>query len=207
MENSTRNVRWAAAIGLVSAVAGLVAASLPGLADIVGVSSTSTGPVVSLNLPALLATYLGVACALAVLQFWFYRRAFATLSAVSDEFSTPSTLTLVAIAGVVLVAIGFALLLAALSRAIQCAGAGNPLTASCLETGEFWGGVASIAIGAIVTLVGYIGLLIGVWRLGTRFDHSLFKVGAVLLIIPYLSVVGEILILIGAQQALTRPRT
>lgn len=199
-------VRWAAVLGLVGGVIGLVAITLPGFTSFLLVNSTSNGPVLSLSTPAVFGAYVGAAAALAVVALLLYRRGFRALAEVSAEFSTPSTLALVALIGVVLVFAGLGLLLAALAQAISCAGAGNPITSSCLLTGGFWGGIALVLVGALVALVGYIGVLIGIWRLGSRYDRATFKVGAILLIIPYLSVVGYLLILVGTTQELGRVR-
>ena len=92
----------------------------------------------------------------------------------------------------------------ALEQAITCAGSGNPITSACLNVGTLLGIVAVMGITAIIILVGYIGLLIGIWRLGSRYSSDGFKVGAVLLIFPVLSVAGAILILVSARNARAR---
>lgn len=199
-----RAVRWSAVLGLVGSLVGLVAIALPGFTSFLLVTSTSGGPVLSLSAPVAFGAYTGAAAALACVAILFYRRGFGILSEVSKEFSTPSTLALVALIGVVVVIAGFGILLVALAQAIACAGSGNPVTTSCLLTGTFWGGLALLGAGAVVALVGYIGILIGIWRLGSRYNRGTFKAGAILLIIPYLSVVGYILILLGASQELGR---
>jgi hypothetical protein len=61
------------------------------------------------------------------------------------------------------------------------------------------GGV--IAVAAIALFVGYIGLLVGIWRLGTRYGEWMFKVGALFLIFPFLNVAGTIFILIAARES------
>jgi hypothetical protein len=200
-----RNVRIAAVLGLVAAVLSLIAVALPGLVSLLAVNQTSGGgTALSVNLPLQAGLYIGGAGALGIVGILLYRSAFRTLAQVSTEFSTPGTLALVALIGVLLALAGLGVLLLALTQAIACVGAGNPLTGACLLTGTFWAGLALILIGAILAVVGYIGILIGIWRLGRRFDNGLFKVGAVLLIFPYLNVVGEILILVGASQELGR---
>jgi hypothetical protein len=199
-----RDVQWAAVIGLVGAVLGYVLETFENFARFLTVSSTNNGPILSLPNEAALGAYVASALVLALVGFLLYTRAFRTWRGVAEGFSTPATLGLLAVIGLVLVGAGLGLFLLAIAQAIACVGAGNPLTSGCLLTGAFWGGVALLLIGAIVLLVGYIGILIGIWRVGSHFNNSLFKIGAVLLIIPYLSVVGEILILIGARQELGR---
>jgi len=199
-----KDIQWAALLGLVGFVLGLVSDSVQSFASFVSVRSTSNGPVLSLANQAVFAAFLVTGLALALVGFLLYGRAFRTLRDEERGFSTPASLAVVAVIGLVLVMAGLLLFLVAIAQAIACAGTGNPLTSSCVLTGTFWDGVALLIVGLIVLLVGYIGILIGIWRVGTRFDNSLFKVGAILLIIPYLSVVGEILILVGVRQELGR---
>ena len=60
-------------------------------------------------------------------------------------------------------------------------------------------GAAGISLlGALLALIGLIGIWLGLWRLGTRYDTVLFKVGMVLSIFPYINLVGYILIIIAA---------
>lgn len=181
-----------------------MAASLLSSTSFLAVTTTSRGPSVSAQLPAMLGVIFGIAAAFGLVQLLLYRTGFHTLSEVSAEFSTPSTLALFAIIGVLFLVAGLGLFLVAIYQAIQCVGAGNPLTVACLVNGTLWGAVALIVIGGILALVGYIGILLGIWRLGSRFNNALFKVGAILLIIPYLSVVGLILLLVGATQEIGR---
>ena len=199
-----RAVRLASVLGLVGGIAGLVAASLLSSTSVLAVTTTSGGTSVSAQLPAMLGVIFGIAAAFGLVQLILYRTGFHTLSEVSAEFSTPSTLALLALLGGLFLVAGAGLFLVAFYQAIQCAGAGNPLTAACLVNGTFWSAVALIALGGILALVGYIGILVGIWRLGSRFHNALFKVGAILLIIPYLSVVGQILLLVGTTQEIGR---
>jgi hypothetical protein len=57
---------------------------------------------------------------------------------------------------------------------------------------------------AIVLLIGAIGLLIGIWRLGTRYQEGLLKVAAILLILPVLNIVGFVLILVASRSLRNR---
>lgn len=199
-----KDLQWAALLGLVSSLLSFVSLAIGNFSAFLTVSSTSGGPVLSVSNEASIGAYITLALVLALIVLLLYMRAFRTLRDAAEGFSTPATLALLAVIGVVLVGVGLGLFLLAIVQAIACVGAGNPLTSGCLFTGAFWGGIVLLLIGAIITLVGYIGILIGIWRVGSRFDNSLFKVGAILLIIPYANVVGEILILIGARQELGR---
>lgn len=198
-ESALSSVLLAAVIALVSAGLSYVALAYNSVTSLISVSSGGSGA--SISLPALygLVGLAAVGLVLGLLYLWFFRKAFQSLSVVDGNFSTPSTLTLLAIiglVGIVLVGAGF---VALIFQAISCAGSGNPITTACLSLGSVVGLAILLLIVAILALVGYIGLLIGIWRLGTRYDSALFKVGAVLMIIPYVSVAGVILVLLGAH--------
>jgi hypothetical protein len=194
----------AAILTIVGTVAGLAASVLVNLGGLV---KTTPGPgsaaTVTLTLPSpwVWVVEIAIGGALGLVALWLYRSAFATLAPLDRRFSTPAVLAVLAVIGAAVALIGVYFLLHALYGAVQCVGAGNPITRGCLLTGEFWLGLALVAVGGIVALVGFIGVLIGLWRIGTRYDETLVKVGAILLIIPYVSVVGGILIAIGASQA------
>ncbi len=197
-----RWVRLAAILALVAGVAGIAANWIFNALSFLTVTSTTSGSVVSVGPLVSLEAYLAVVLVLAVTELALLRAGFWLLSGVDESFSTPSSLAIVAMAGMVMVVLGVVVFLDALVRAVECSGAGNPLSSACLGNGEFLGSIALLGIGAIVALVGYIGVLIGLWRLGTRYNDSMFKVGAILLIFPFLNLVGAILILIGANAAL-----
>ena len=199
-----RAVRWASILGLVASVAGLVALTVPGFTQLVTVSSTNAGPVLSTGGTTQLGVYVAATAVLGLVELFLYRSAYRTLSEVSREFSAPSTLSLLAIVGALLAVVGFALLFAAIVEAIHCVGAGHPITSACLFDGGFWAAVALLGTGALLAVVGFIGILVGLWRMGRRFDMPLFKVAAILLILPYLSVLGQILLLVGTTQELGR---
>ena len=179
----------------------LAVSTVTDLSRIASASSGSGGVVLSLPPVALVITVIAVSATVEAVGLYLYRSAFVTLAPVDRRFSTPGALALVAIVGLVLAVLGVCLLLIALYHAVQCAGSGNPVTQACLFTGTFWASLALLAVGGIVAVVGLIGVLLGIWRLGTRYRQSLFKVGAVLLIFPYLNLVGAILIWAGARSA------
>jgi uncharacterized membrane protein len=201
------NVRLAAVLGLVGVALSFFTLFLtPALATFTGATTTSSGSSFTLDLTELyvLAAALGVGLALGFLELWFYRQAFRTLEQTDRTFSTPATLTLVAIVALLIIVLAVLALVGVLYQAYVCAGPGGTITSACVDAGTLLGLVVLVGIAAIVLLVGYIGLLIGIWRLGTRYNEGMFKVGAVLLILPLLSVVGLILVLIAAQSARER---
>jgi len=198
------HVSWAAILGLVGAALSMVELVFTPAFSFLKVTTTATGSAtlsVSQSGLALVVAVGALGFALTVAELFLYRRAFAVLRNLDRKFSAPATFVLLALAAlgiVFLVAIGF---LSVISQAITCAGPGNPITSACLNVGSLLGLVAVLVIAAIVAFMGFIGLLIGIWRLGTRYNDTMFKVGAVLLIFPVLNVVGLILILVGARSA------
>jgi len=195
-----------ALIGIVLSVAELFASAASNLFN---ATSAGTGSSVTVDVTALyVAAALGAAgVVLFLLGVWFYRRAFRTLAAQDTRFSTPATLTLVLFIAVVLLIVVLVAVFAVLFQAVQCAGSGNAITSACIAAGTVLGLIAAGFVLLIVMLVGAIGLLIGIWRLGTRYNEGLFKAGAILLIFPVLNLVGIILILLAANSARSKIRS
>jgi hypothetical protein len=52
---------------------------------------------------------------------------------------------------------------------------------------------------AFVGIVG--GQVIGLWRIGERYDAAVIKLGAIFTVVPLLNVVAPILVLIGVHEA------
>jgi hypothetical protein len=126
------------------------------------------------------------------------RSGFKTLSAVDRGFSTPSTLVLAFFAGLGLFAIAFVVLLVFF---LGLAGSPTPGTIPTSAFGEILTALALFIIGGIAALIGVIGLILGLWRAGERYDETILKVGGILFIIPYVDFVAPILVFIGALNA------
>ena len=201
----------AAVVGLVAGALGIAILVLNNLGPLVTAGGGSTGGSLTVRLPPVWIAVLTLGIALGVTELVLWRGAFRTLRATDVRFTTPASLALVAVVGVVLATVGVTLFLIALERLIRCAGPGNAIPSACLQDAPLLATSALILLaGAIVALVGYVGVLVGIWRLGSRFSEPPFKVGAVLLLIPYLSLVGSILLLLAARSAsrrLERPPT
>ena len=138
---------------------------------------------------------------LTLLELRLYRRAFRTLAPYDPRFSTPADLALTALVALGITILVFGAMMAVISQASLCATFGNPVTSTCINWGEVAGLAVTLLIVSVVYLIGYIGLLVGVWRLGIRYGEESFRLGAVLLIIPVLNVVGALLVLVTAQSA------
>ena len=197
------SVSLAAILGLVGAVLGFLTLLVAPVSSIVSTSTSGSGTSVSLNLSGLylLVVVAGIGLVLTILELWFYRQAFRALAPGDRRFATPATLVLVALVALVIVILAAIGLVDLVYQAILCSGSGNPITSTCINVGNILGLAAVVGIGAIILLVGFIGLLIGIWRLGTRYGEGMFKVGAILLIFPVLNFVGLILILLAARSA------
>jgi hypothetical protein len=191
----------AALLEVLSAIGSAVVLFAAPVGSIVTVTNTASGSTLSVSSSGVdllvLASVGGLLVGIVTLLL--FRRGFSTLAYYDSRFETPAKLVIVEILGVILVFFGAISVFSTLLSAIQCAN-GAPITSTCISIGSLEGGLALLVIGGIIAFVGYIGLLIGIWRLGTIYDDSKFQVGAVLLIIPLLNVVGAILIAIAAHE-------
>lgn len=135
----------------------------------------------------------------AVVLVW---TAFRTLASFDDLFSTPAKLPVLLVVGLGLLAWVVEPVLSQLSSAVACVGTpgGGSSISACVPTGL--GDLLALCLVIGVLLVtGYVGLQMGFWRMGTRYDNGLFPAGAALSFIPVLSVAGAALIAIGARSA------
>jgi MFS family permease len=121
----------------------------------------------------------------------------------SPSFSMPATLTILLLVGVVIAGIGliplFWMLSSLLSNIVQ-----NPTTHTFAggQVADLSAAVALILIAGILTIIGVIGgEILGLWRVGTRYDSTLIKISAIFIVIPYLNWVGPVLLLVGALEA------
>ncbi len=129
------------------------------------------------------------------------RSGFNSLSEVDrDRFHVPSILILVEIAGLILVGLGVIPIVMALQGIVNQL-ASNP-NGPFPDVANLLFGVILLLPGAALALAGLIGgQILGLWRAGSRYDSALLKVGAILVIIPYLQVVSPILVFLGAREA------
>ena len=205
-----RKIQVAAIIGLIGF--GISASSLilfpVGTIASASTSGTGTNTTVHLSLNGgAFYALLGVGGALTLAMLAFYRIGLSTLAAHDPRFKTPAGLTIVAMIGYVLLIAGVAVLISALVNVVNTCtnAAGNAtVTLSCLGASDFWYGIALLGVGGVIALVGFIGLLVGLWRVGTRFDNGLIHAGTILMIFPYLDIVGAVLVIVGAQRARAR---
>ena len=137
-----------------------------------------------------------------LIGFIFFFLGFRAVKRGAPDFGAPTTLMIVGLVGYLMMAIGLVVIIGTIVSAINSAAAGTISSGSAsLDLSALIGGIALIGFGAILGLVGVIGLVLGNWRAGTRYGESTLKVGAILSILPYVSIVGYILLLVGYSKA------
>lgn len=188
---------WAAVIWLATGVVSLVL--VIGTTALFSVHTTTTGS--TYVFAPLFYVVVIVSAALSFVEVLLLRAAFHRLEPVDRRFSTPSKLALLLIVGFVILLLGLVPLLIGAQSITGCIAnsSNSTLSGNCSGIGDVVLGALVVLAGGIIALIGYVGCLIGIWRFGSRYQNDLFKVGAIMLIIPLLNVVGAILILIASQ--------
>ncbi len=126
----------------------------------------------------------------------------------APDFGAPTTLVLIGLIGFIMVALGLILIVGGILSALNDAVNGTIASGgAAIGLGAILGGLALLGIGAILALIGVIGLVLGNWRAGTRYGESTLKIGAIMTILPYVSIVGYILLLVGYMSAAKKLRT
>lgn len=148
----------------------------------------------------LYAALILVGSILGIVSLVIYRSSFGELMEVDNKsFKSPYRLVKYFYIGLILLIIAYAFLFVGIIAVVKStvtstgAGAGSSFIGFALL-----GGLLGL-IGGIMMLVGLIGLVLGLWAVGSRYDNTLIKVGAILYIIPYADIVAPILIFIGAH--------
>jgi hypothetical protein len=163
--------------------------------------STALGPIFKDMMLLVPATVIVELVALVVLTL-----AFRGLTKVDRErFSIPSSLMIFMLVGVAVQGVGFIPLLNSISDLV----AQIPATPTTTLPSAFFSSLSSLifdymllAIAGIVAVTGEIGgLILGLWRVGSRYDRTVIKIGAIFEVIPLLNIVAPILVLIGAHEA------
>jgi hypothetical protein len=190
-------VRWAALMILASSAVGLLVFLLPNS----NFAPNSHAPLsATFHFGAAFYLLLLVSGALAVVNILLLRGAFHRLAPIDARFSTPSKLVWVLLAGAVLAAVGLVVVLFTLQHLGNCTlNATGGFTGNCQGLATLALGELILLPGSILVIIGYIGCLIGLWRVGERYQESSFKIGTVLLLIPLLSVAGAVLLFIAAH--------
>jgi hypothetical protein len=141
------------------------------------------------GLTVLAGAVLLLGLVLDIYSIFLARSAFSMLSRTDSRFSTPAKLVTLMIVGL-LIAAGLVLLIV--------------VPGFLFSTGTLVLLVVLLIVLVIFLLLGLIGLLLGIWRMGTRYQDDGFKVAAVLFLIPFLSVVGAILVYASSHSLIRR---
>ena len=173
-----RYLEWAAALALVG-----LALQLPSEFDVTSTAVSVSGSLVTVGFGNFLNVF---GAGFAVTGLLVFRFVFRQLRSVDASFSVPAVFALLAIAGT----LGWAVVIDAIFAALTSPGPFPFLVIS---------GLVSVVLA--IQLAGLIGVAIGIWRLGTRYDRWTVQTGAVLLVLPYVGVAGAVLILLGARSA------
>jgi len=197
-------VSWGAGLLFANSVFGwvLLGATLTGFALVVSVNSLSVaGPGLGFWVGL-----VSVQPVLAIVAASCFRWAFSSLATRDEGFVAPSQLSLVLLVGEAVLLVGSVVFAAAFYTTAQCNPSGLAPPASCPALGDVLFAGVLIAIGAVVGLLGLVGVAVGTWRLGSRTKSRWLKVGSVLLPIPYVNVVGDLVVLLVVRSQLARTR-
>ncbi len=163
--------------------------------------SAALGPIFQSMVPL-----VAVSFAIEVVGLLILTLAFRDLVKVNRSvFYIPMIFTVILVAGVVVAALGFIPIVNGIPTLIaqvptNSTGTLPPAFASAI--GSLFIDFAAIVIAGILALIGVIGgQILGLWRVGARYDQIIIKIGAIFTIIPLLSIVAPILVLIGAYEA------
>ena len=173
-----RNASLVSIIGIILSLAGLGTVEKLVLS---GITSRSSASAVSLIfLVGLIGGLIGL------ISIVLYRSAFGMLRNVdARRFDTPYNFTTVFIVGFVLFIIAMLFLLGGIDA--------KSISLSV-------GGLIIIIISAILLILGDVGgIILGLWRVGDRYDSTAIGIGAIFYIIPYFDVLAPILVFIGAH--------
>ena len=122
----------------------------------------------------------------------------------ASGFSLPSKFTLVSVVGAALATPGMIVFSSSMIPLIaSLAQPGGTSPGGVL--GPLLAGLALVVIGVILELIGVIGgQILGLWRVGERYGQTTLKVGAILTIVPLLSIAAPILVIVGISGAKQR---
>lgn len=185
---------------LVSVVVVGVTPALTYLSDIEGRASTASD---ASGLGILIGTVV-FAVLLGLVQLALYRRSFRTLSRYDPVFTNPGAFALLAIVGLAVVGVLAVVLAILLFQASGCIG-GNPFNfgqVACSQAGLIVGLFFLVLVVAALTAVGFIGVAVGVWRVGSHFGVEMFKLAAILWLV--VGIVGAILVWVAVRSARRR---
>lgn len=189
------SAQLAGALGLIAGVLTIVGLLVPTAASStvvgkgIGSSSNSSLGGVTFVFGLGFGWYAEVAAAsFLVAELSLFVLGFRVLSRLTEGFAAPAMVALVGVAGGVLLLAGW----------LDAAGAGF--------IGVHQGDFELVSAGAVLAIAGSVGVALGVWRLGKRYRRELLKVAGALLVLPVISLVGDVLLILVTLQERRRER-
>jgi hypothetical protein len=143
---------------------------------------------------------IGIGFLVALVALALYVVSFGAFRKVQANFGAPRALVVVGVIGTFLVFVGLVEVLEQFLMVSSCVGASSPTT--CVSLSSFYGAVLAIFFGFILAVVGWIGLVIGLYRIGNRYNSTITKVGAILTILPVVSLIAPILVIVGVTSSI-----
>ncbi len=136
---------------------------------------------------------LMVGVILGIVSLVLYRHSFKDLMTVDhNSFKTPASFVRLFYIGLIIFIVALVVLVIGAAIAI-----GSLQVGFFLIMGIIAGILSFVAV--VLLILGIIGVILGLWRAGTRYDNTLIKIGGILYIIPYASIIAPILVFIGAN--------
>ena len=180
----------------------LIFNALSSTATTFGTSTTTLPSWITVNTVYLALGLLAGGLVIGIVSYIFYYLGFRAIKRGAPDFGAPTTLVLIGLVGFLMIAIGIFLIVGAIVSAINDVANGTVGSGTAaISLSAIIGGGALAAFGAILALIGVIGLILGNYRAGNRYGQSTLKIGAILTILPYVSIVGYVLLLVGYMQA------
>ena len=146
-----------------------------------------------------------VGALISLISIVLYLVSFNAFRKVGPGFGGPVALLVIGLLGLLLLVVGFALILNDFFQAVSCSASGA--SSSCLDYSQLEGAVLAVFGGLFLSFLGWIGLVIGLYRVGKRYNSTVTKIGGILTIIPIVGLIAPVLVVIGTHQILGRLRS
>lgn len=196
-----RRIRVAALLGVLGIALALLAPLVIIFAFGLGLAfftAVSTGGSIAFTIVEALFGALLAGVLLATASFALYLAGFAKLRLADPTFTVPMSVACVGFAGLLLLSLVFALLVGEIAQIISCGGPGVA-TSTCVTLSSVTIDPLVLLGGLVLAVVGWIGLIVGIYRIGRRYASTITRVGAILHIVPIANIVAPVLVLIGAS--------
>ncbi|HUC38894.1 MAG TPA: DUF973 family protein [Candidatus Acidoferrum sp.] len=184
-------LRTAMLIYLIGALLGVVG-SFSGLSPALSGASLGATPSPSALVPYLAILVVGGIIALVALITM--RSGFKMMASSNNTYGIGATGTLLQLIGIIFVVIAVILLIVTYLSASSASSVGG---AALTVLGGSAASLGLIGLGGLLGFIGAILVLIGFWRIGSSFNNTLIKVGAIFFIL--FSLLGVILLYLGLR--------